>query len=176
MRKVLILIANAIATALLTFGIWYMCETYTRADGMDTYICEEYQEYCKQVGEELGVSQELLLALMETESSGRADANNNNKYIGLMQVEVNHASDLAQQHGFTDIWEPYTNIYIGCLVLLEKREIDEDVGIALSHYKGYSQGTINKYIENGKLPPLVQKVLDRAYELEEVRGLHYETL
>ena len=87
----------------------------------DTYIAEEYQAYCEEIGEMYCVCPELLMAMIETESSGNPDATNGT-CKGLMQVSEKWHRDRMKRLGVKDIYDPYGNILVATDYLMELAE------------------------------------------------------
>lgn len=113
----------------------------------------EYQNYCYELGREYGVSPNLLIAMIECESSGDPNARNGS-CVGLMQINENYFSD-------KDVWDARTNIELGIITLLEKADSEEasgDVAVALAMYNGQSSPD-----PEGEY---VTKILKRAEELD----------
>lgn len=117
----------------------------------------EYQNYCFDIGNQYNVCPQLLIALMEAESSGNPEARNGH-CIGLMQIDERDANFYLKE---ADPWDAYTNIEIATLILIEKGDSEEasgDIGMALAMYNGQS----NPDPESA----FVKKVLERSHELE----------
>ena len=134
----------------------------------DTYIAEEYQDYCEEIGEMYCVCPELLMAMIETESSGNPDATNGT-CKGLMQVSEKWHKDRMERLGVKDIYDPYGNILVATDYLMELAEKYEDVGMVLMVYNGDSRA--HSYW-NGKadLSNYAAKILYRAEMLERIHG------
>lgn len=134
----------------------------------DTYIKPEYQEYCNEIGEMNGICPELLMAMIETESSGRADAENGS-CKGLMQVSERWHYDRMERLGVTDIYDPYGNILVAADYLLELFEKHEDVGVVLMVYNGDSRADEFAAGEC-ELSNYAQNILARSETLERLHG------
>lgn len=118
----------------------------------------EYQNYCYELGREYNVSPNLLIAIIEHESSGDPNAKNG-KCVGLMQINEDYVEHYISG---ADVWDARTNIEIGILTLLEKADSEEaagDVAVALAMYNGQT----NPDPEN----EYVTKILERAAELDQ---------
>ena len=133
----------------------------------DTYIAEEYQDYCEEIGEMYCVCPELLMAMIETESSGNPDATNGT-CKGLMQVSEKWHMDRMKRLGVKDIYDPYGNILVATDYLMELAEKYEDIGLVLDVYNGNSKAMQNA--ENGILSEYAAKILYRAEMLERIHG------
>ena len=133
----------------------------------DTYIAEEYQAYCEEIGEMYCVCPELLMAMIETESSGNPDATNGT-CKGLMQVSEKWHMDRMKRLGVKDIYDPYGNILVATDYLMELAEKYEDVGLVLDVYNGNSKAMQDA--EHWKLSEYASKILYRAEMLERIHG------
>lgn len=79
----------------------------------DTYLSEEIQEYCVEIGEEYGICPELLMAIIETESRGQTYAENGS-CKGLMQISVKWHSGRMERLAVTYIFEISLSVRIYC--------------------------------------------------------------
>ena len=139
------------------------CATNTQANEADTYLSKEIQMYCQEIGEMYSVCPELLMAIIETESSGRTDAKNGD-CIGLMQISSKWHKARAEHLKAYDMWQARNNILIGCDYLAELLEEHGDIAYCLDIYNGNSQAKYN--YENGIMSEYATKVLERSAELE----------
>ena len=128
----------------------------------DTLLSDEAYEYCVEIGEEYGISPELLMAIAETESSGNPEARNGT-CKGLMQISETYHRDRMRELGVENIYDEEGNILLATDYLLELFMEEEDVGLVLSIYHGES-GAESTY-EAGKLSEYAEKILERAEEL-----------
>ena len=161
MRK-LVILAAAFATFMTT-------PISTSAESQETYISEEIQDYCVEIGEEYGVCPELLMAMIETESSGRPTVSNG-ECKGLMQVSQKWHYDRMEKLGVSDLFDPYGNILVATDYLVELFEKHGDLPLVLDIYNGNSKAYQNH--ENGILSAYAEKIMSRSYELEELHGKH----
>ena len=111
----------------------------------DTWISNAAQKACVDYGNEYGICPELIMAIIETESSGNPNAKNGT-CTGLMQVSSRwHADYLAEligEHG--------------------------DVATALMVYHGESDALSKA--ENGIVSSYASKILERSAELERLHN------
>ena len=133
----------------------------------DTYISEEIQGYCHEIGEIYCVSEELLIAMIEVESSGNPNAKNGD-CKGLMQVSERWHKDRMERLGVTDIYDPYGNILIGTDYLMELANRYGDITYVLDKYNGNSKADYNN--ENGIVSEYANKILTRSEKLERLHG------
>jgi len=130
----------------------------------DTLLSDAAYEYCVQIGEEYGISPELLMAIAETESSGNPEARNGS-CKGLMQISETYHGKRMRELGVQNIYDEEGNILLATDYLLELFMEEEDVGLVLSIYHGESGA--NATYEAGKLSSYAEKILERAEELTE---------
>lgn len=133
----------------------------------DTYLSKEIQGYCVEIGEMYCVQPELLMAIIETESSGDVNAQNGD-CIGLMQISTKYHKVRAEHLNAYDMWDTYNNILIACDYLAELLEEHGDIAYCLDIYNGNSQAKYN--YENGIMSEYATKVLERSAELERLHG------
>jgi soluble lytic murein transglycosylase-like protein len=130
-------------------------------------LSEEVQGYCEEIGEMYGICPELLMAIIEAESSGNQYAENGS-CKGLMQVSVRWHADRMEKLGVTDIYDEYGNILVATDYIAELREDYGEVSCVLDIYNGNSKAYYN--YENGILSVYAKSVLERSAELERLRG------
>lgn len=133
----------------------------------DTYIKAEYVEICEEVGEEYNICPELLMALIEKESSGRADAQNGS-CKGLCQVSEKWHSGRMERLGVDDIYDPEGNIRLAADYLTELGAEYEDIGLILMLYHGESNA--ESKAESGLLSDYADWILTRSAEIERSHG------
>lgn len=155
----------AVIAFVITFA---MCSMAAYCVAADTYIKDEYQEYCIEIGEKCGICPELLMAMVESESSGNASATNG-ECKGLMQVAEKWHKDRMEKLGVADIYDPYGNLFVAADYLLELFEKYEDVGMVLMVYNGDS-GAQAYCNGSGQLSTYAQKILARSEMLERIHG------
>jgi soluble lytic murein transglycosylase-like protein len=128
----------------------------------DTYIKTEYVEICEEVGEEYNICPELLMALIEKESSGKADAQNGS-CKGLCQVSEKWHSGRMEKLGVTDIYDPEGNIRLAADYLTELGAEYEDIAVVLGWFHGESDPENN-------ISTYTTWILERSEELEKAHG------
>ena len=135
----------------------------------ETYLSEEIKNYCHEIGEMYCVSEELLMAMIEAESSGKPTAENGD-CKGLMQVSQKWHYDRMERLGVSDLYDQYGNILVATDYLVELFEKHGDLPLVLMIYNGDSKAY--EHYENGTLSAYAEKIINRTYELEEVNGKH----
>mgnify|MGYP002515625951 CR=1 FL=1 len=144
--------------------VWSFVEFTSTAQPAGSFISEEAQEACVKYGEKYGICPELLMAMIERESSGRQDAESGG-CKGLMQISDRWHKDRMELLEATDIYDVDENIHVGADYLAELFDKYEDVGIVLMVYHG-EKNAVNKE----KLSSYADWILTRSSELERMNG------
>lgn len=137
-----------------------------KVDAEDTWISKEIQEACVRIGYERGYCPELLMAIIEKESSGRQYVENG-PCKGLMQINTScqEVTDEMERRGYTDIFDIETNILMGCYVLDLKQEIfGDNLYAVLMGYNGSSN--VKDRVARQDYTDYAIYVVDRTWELE----------
>lgn len=132
-----------------------------------THISVEAQVSCYEYGEMYDICPELLMAMIEVESSGNPKAENGD-CKGLMQISERWHTARMAEIGADDIWSETDNIHIGANYLHELFNRYEDVALVLMVYNGESDAV--EKAENGYISDYARKILDRSAELERWKG------
>ncbi len=132
-----------------------------------THISVEAQVSCYEYGEMYNICPELLMAIIEAESSGNPKAENGD-CKGLMQISEKWHTGRMAEIGADDIWSETGNIHIGANYLYELFNRYEDVALVLMVYNGESDAV--EKAENGYISDYARKILDRSAELERWKG------
>ena len=132
-----------------------------------THISVEAQVSCYEYGKMYDICPELLMAMIEAESSGNPKAENGD-CKGLMQISERWHTGRMEEIGADDIWSETDNIHIGANYLHELFNRYEDVALVLMVYNGESDAA--EKAENGYISDYAQKILDRSAELERWKG------
>ncbi len=155
---------RAIATVLLMAAV--LTPVTTASAENDTWISEEAQEQCITYGEEYGICPELLMAIIEQESSGQVYAENGS-CKGLMQVSEKWHKDRMERLGVTDIFE--SNILVGTDYLSELFAENDDLYWVLMAYNG-GIDYANRMYEAEKYSRYAVSIANRSAELERLYG------
>lgn len=132
-----------------------------------THISVEAQVSCYEYGKMYDICPELLMAMIEAESSGNPNAENGD-CKGLMQISERWHTVRMAEIGADDIWSETDNIHIGANYLRELFNRYEDVALVLMVYNGESDAV--EKAENGYISDYARKILDRSAELERWKG------
>lgn len=139
--------------------------------GGDTTIPEEYQDYCIEIGEKYHICPELLMAMIEQESSGRADVVNSAGDTGLLQVNPAWHKERMERLGVSDLTDPYSNILVAADYLAELfSENDGDIYLVLMKYN-MKHGRAEELFYKGKFSEYSVLVEHRARELQELHDI-----
>ena len=141
-------------------------------ESRDTYICEEYQGYIYEICDMYCVSPELVMAMIETESSGRANvAGGNGRYIGLMQIYEKYHRERMAKLGVTDLYDPYSNILVGVDYLMELANKYGELPLVLMKYNGSSDAVARNEADN--YTKYAKNIIARSEELTEIHDNEY---
>ena len=132
-----------------------------------THISVEAQVSCYEYGEMYDICPELLMAMIEAESSGNPKAENGD-CKRLMQISERWHTGRMEEIGADDIWSETDNIHIGANYLHELFNRYEDVALVLMVYNGESDAV--EKAEKGYISDYARKILDRSAELERWKG------
>ena len=107
----------------------------------DVPLDHDLQDFIRARCGEYGVEMELILAMIETESSFRADAYSKTNDVGLMQINKCNHEWLREELGITDFTDPRQNVLAGVHIIaghLDKT--DGDKHLALMRYNCGASG------------------------------------
>lgn len=154
----------------LFMSILFICRVSVGAENSyeDTYINREIQGYCEEIGERYNICPELLMAVIEAESSGNPGATGADGDVGLMQIIPKYHSDRMEVLAVRDLFDSRQNILTAADYLAELFAKYEDVGTVLMVYNGTADAI--KKGQAGDLSDYAASVLARAAELERVHG------
>jgi soluble lytic murein transglycosylase len=113
---------------------------------------KDYSEYVSKYAEKYGVEEDLIYALIKTESNFKPNAVSTSNAKGLMQLMYATAKEIAQKNQIElteeNILEPDININLGTIYIAELLEKYECKELALAAYNAGS-GNVDKWIKNG---------------------------
>ena len=92
-----------------SIGVYYDCP-----------LSCDLQDYIRMLCEKNDIPMSLVIAMIDVESSFRVDAISPTDDYGLMQINQGNHKWLYENHGITDIFDPYQNIFGGITLLSEK--------------------------------------------------------
>ena len=139
------------------------------AEPADTWICNEFLPYINAISNQYHLCPEMVIAIIEHESSGLA-----NLFIahckGLMQIYEKYHMDRMKKLGVTDLYDPYSNILVGCDYLAELFSEYDDMGTVLMVYNGTKNAVSRGDAADYTIYAL--GIMERTYELEEIHWKH----
>lgn len=113
-------------------------ETQTEAPEVTHFnvpLTHEIQDYIRETSERYGVPMELVIAVIDKESSFRANVISGTNDYGYMQINTINFETLTEKLGVTDLLDPYENILSGIYLLSGHLErTDGDIELALMRY------------------------------------------
>lgn len=129
---------------------------------------DEYQVFLADICEKCGVDFFLAVALMESESTFKADAvGDGGKSIGFMQINrINW--DRMQEDYDLDVADPYDNIEAGVRMLAELQSKYKDATRAVQCYKA-GEGRGNELWDEGVVLSQATAVVENAMNLQSLR-------
>ena len=133
----------------------------------DTWISNTAQRACIDYGNEYCICPELLMAIIETESSGDPKAKNGT-CTGLMQVSSRWHADRMKRLGIKSLYDENDNVHVGTDYLAELINEHGDVATALMLYHGESDALSKA--DRGIISGYASKILRRSAELERLHG------
>lgn len=145
-----------------------LCITASAKDkSEDTWISKTAQRACIDYGNEYCICPELLMAIIETESSGDPKAKNGT-CTGLMQVSSRWHADRMKRLGVNSLYDERGNVHVGTDYLAELIGEYGDVATALMVYHGESDALSKA--DRGIISDYASKTLERSAELERLHG------
>lgn len=128
-------------------------------------LSEELQACTYRTCEEYGVDYEMVLALMDKESSYRAGVISKSNDYGLMQINTINHETLTEALGVTDFLDPEQNILCGVYLLGKLAAKYDDPHRILMAYNMGERGA-REYVEKGNdSSPYSRAVMERRAEL-----------
>jgi len=138
----------------------------------DTYINADYVVYIEEVCEEYeNISPELVEALIEHESSGRANATSSHNCQGLMQINPRSNAELINELGVSNLYDPYQNILVGVVLLNRLYKKYGDVFAVLMCYNEGEYGTAVERAYAGNYSKYAKSIATR---MDELKAIHDE--
>ena len=94
----------------------------------------DLQDYIRMLCEKNDIPMSLIIALIDVESSFRPNVVSETNDYGLMQINIGNHKWLYENHGITDIFDPYQNIFSGITLLCEKYDGVQSLNKSLMVY------------------------------------------
>ena len=134
----------------------------------ETYLTEEIQDACIKYGEEYKICPELLMAIIERESRGVADAENKG-CKGLMQINVRFHTERMERLGVTDIYSVDGNVHVGADYLAELFKEYGEIYLVLMAYNMGPEKAESLWKQE-KISKYALAVAGRSEQLERIHG------
>ena len=135
-------------------------------DAEDTWISEEYQWYCEEIGRMYNICPELLMAMIEQKSSGDPKVANGAGDTGLLQVNAKWHRDRMEKLGVTDLTDAYSNILVATDYLAQLFEEEgDDLYLVLMKYN-MKHDRAEELYNSGIYSEYATTISQRAWELE----------
>jgi hypothetical protein len=137
----------------------------------DCPLSNEIQEGIFDICEENNISFEFVMSVIFQESSFRPDALGDNcESKGLMQIQTKWHSELMQELGVTDLFDPLQNVKVGVALLCQYFEEIPDAYYVLMKYNG-GHSYAKRMLENGKVSDYAVEITERAIAYERENGI-----
>jgi soluble lytic murein transglycosylase-like protein len=158
MRKIAVLL---LAVLLITTSM------DATAKSKETWVSDEIYAACVEIGEIYDICPELLVAIIERESSCRQYAENGS-CKGLMQVSTRWHKDRMERLGVSDIYDIYGNILVGTDYLAELFEKYGDLYLVLMCYNMGESRALELW-KDGFFSKYAVSISERSIFLQDLR-------
>lgn len=130
----------------------------------DVPLSKELQDYIRNLCDEYGIPIELVIAIIDVESTFRANVVSKTNDYGLMQINKCNHEWLTDKLGVTDFLDPYQNIKSGVHILSGHLEVTNgDIELALMRYNNGATGA-KKLWDKGIYSTAYTRKIMTAYE------------
>lgn len=141
----------------------FIMQSISAQETTDTYISRQAYDACVMFANEYCICPELVMAIIERESTGNPNATNGN-CKGLMQISEKWHVDRMDRLGVTDIYDTVGNIRVGVDYLSDLFLEYEDAATVLMVYHG-EKDAVSKSMR-GEISDYAKGILERSQELE----------
>ena len=146
--------AKKICITLLIIVILIIIINASREQMIKLTYKKEYSEFVSKYSQEYEVEEELIYAIIKTESNFDANAKSTKEAQGLMQLMYSTAEEIANKINIElneeNILEPEININIGTKYISMLIEKYNCIELALAAYNAGS-GNVDKWVDNGTI-------------------------
>lgn len=144
-------------------------ESTTEFVPYDIPLDDELQEYAYDLCIEDGISFEIVMALIEHESSYRADVISKTNDYGLMQINRCNHEWLREELGVQDFCDPRENIKSGIFILQDISKRYQDIYMGLMVYNMGETKAKKLWKQGIYSSKYARAIVSRAEELESQR-------
>ena len=160
-------ISQSVTTAVITTSI-STPETVIDTEPVTVYfdipLSKELQDYIRNLCDEYGIPIELVIAIIDVESTFRANIVSKTNDYGLMQINKCNHEWLTDKLGVTDFLDPYQNIKSGVHILSAHLEVTNgNIELALMRYNNGATGA-KKLWDKGIYSTAYTRKIMAAYE------------
>lgn len=141
----------------------FIMQSISAQEITDANISRQAYDACVKYANEYCICPELVMAIIERESTGNPNAINGN-CKGLMQISEKWHVDRMDKLGVTDIYDTVGNIQVGVDYLSELFLKYEDAATVLMVYHGEKDAV--KKSSRGEISDYAKGILERSQELE----------
>lgn len=146
----------------------FMMQSISAQEITDANISRQAHDACVMFANEYCICPELVMAIIERESTGNPNATNGN-CKGLMQISEKWHVDRMDRLGVTDIYDTVGNIQVGVDYLSELFLKYEDAATVLMVYHGEEDAVAKA--RRGEISDYAKRILERSQELERLHGM-----
>ena len=130
-------------------------------------LSETSKQACVEYGNQYCICPELLMAIIEKESGGNPNAENNG-CKGLMQIYEKYHTDRMARLGVTNLYDERSNVLVGTDYISELFKKYNDVATVLMVYHG-EKNAVQKG-NDSQISDYASSILERSAELERENG------
>lgn len=134
-------------------------------------LSKELQQEIFDICEKYNVSFEFVMAVINRESRFDINAEGDGcESVGLMQVQEKWHSELMEELGVSDLYDPVQNVEVGVALLASYFEKHEDVYFVLMKYNGGAKYAY-RMTEAGKVSDYALEITETAIMYERQNGI-----
>lgn len=134
-HKVLTVTKDNVASQSTTVAALVAIDTQPATTYFDVPLSKELQDYIRNLCDEYSVPIELVIAMIDVESSFTADVISRKNDYGLMQINICNHETLTDNLSITDFLDPYQNVKCGIYIIAgHLQKTDGNIVLALMRY------------------------------------------
>lgn len=128
----------------------------------DVPLSYELQDYIFALCDDKGVPTNLIIAMIDTESSFRSDVISGTDDYGLMQINTSNHEWMSEKYGVDDFLDPYQNVLCGIsLIAGHLDSYDGNIEMALMAYNMGAGGASSLWEQGVYSTTYSRKVVER---------------